>query len=117
VCIRRTPSLARLREPRISCDSVRWGGLGGGLKHWFLRWLVLKWAAPLAAVVGFFEAVAILYQVDDVLHAFLADHRPLTTFCLAASFLISLVAEAARVDRHRLIERRKDLLDDRPDQE
>lgn len=85
------------------------------MKHWFVRWFIFKWAAPVAAVVAFFEAVAILYQVDGWFHAFLAQHRTLTTFCLTVSFLLSLASEAAKVDRYRLIQRRKEVEDGRPD--
>lgn len=85
--------------------------------HWFVRWIVLKWAAPLVGVVGFFEAMAILYQVDDAMHAFLAGNRTVTTFCIALSFVISLIGEVARVDRYRLARRRRELLDDGSDQE
>lgn len=91
--------------------------MGRDVKGWFWRWLVFKWAAPVAAVVAFFEAIAILYQVDGLLHLFLAQHRSVTTFCLVSSFLISFIAEIARVDRHRLMQRRKELISDKPDRE
>lgn len=87
------------------------------MKHWIVRWFLLRWAGPIVAIVAFFQAMFYLFAVDEQVTEFLSHYRGPVAFVLISSLIASFLHELLSIDSYKIdhFERDRLLDDDRHD--